>query len=214
MKYLVCLLAAVTFLGACGGDGGGEGGVSSGSGAGSGVGGSSGGGSSAGGGNNDNVPGSFAGLYDQFTQIHLADHHPTDAAQLPAGGTATYSGAAVFGSPAITGSPVFASSAEMQANFGDSTVSGRFYNFQPQGATPIFGELIFQGGVIQGAEYEAALVGEINASGQNYDVSGSVNGIFRGDHGEIVEGQITGQIDSGNSGGGSLPWLSGVMKLE
>lgn len=67
MKYLVCVLTAVTFLAACGGGGGGS-----------------------------DVPRSWTGLADQALRLDEERYNMerTDAAQMPQSGTATYRGVA------------------------------------------------------------------------------------------------------------------------
>lgn len=76
MKYLVCALTAVIFLGACGGGGGGG------------------------------VPGSWTGLRDQAERLDEEWYNTdyTDDAQMPRSGTATYRGVAEYGNGSVLSS--------------------------------------------------------------------------------------------------------------
>lgn len=77
MKYLVCVLTAVTLLGACGGGGG-----------------------------SDGVPGSWSGLATQFIQLgeEVNDTDYTTVAQMRTDSSATYRGVAAYGEGAVLSS--------------------------------------------------------------------------------------------------------------
>lgn len=186
MKYLVCVLTAVTLLGACGGGGGGS----------------------------DGAPGSWAGLRDQALRLgeEWANTDYTEHAQMRQSGTATYRGVAEYGMYVEDGYVAggVLSSAEMQANFSDASISGRLHNFQAYDRTPISGEVAIRDGVITGAEYAADLAGELSANGQRAAVSGSVYGDFSGAQAEMVDGYIDMMVEYQEG----AEYLDGFMVLR
>ncbi|WP_299365031.1 transferrin-binding protein-like solute binding protein [uncultured Paracoccus sp.] len=127
----------------------------------------------------------------------------TTEAQMPTGGTASYRGVAEYGDGEVL------SSAEMQANFSNATLSGRLHNFQAQNGTPVAGDVAIHNGAIRGASYSADLSGSLSAAGERAMVSGDVYGDFSGGNAEIVDGVIDAQLDSS----AGREYISGQMVL-
>ncbi|QFG37684.1 transferrin-binding protein-like solute binding protein [Paracoccus pantotrophus] len=128
----------------------------------------------------------------------------TTVSQMPQTGTATYRGVAMYGEGEVL------SSAEMQANFANDSISGRLHNFQAQNGTPISGEVAIRNGVITGAEYSATLAGQLSAAGERASVSGTAYGDFSGRQAEIVDGSISAQVETSYG----TEYVSGEMILK
>ena len=114
----------------------------------------------------------------------LQDEENTNEGSIPTTGTANYAGVAEFGDQGEDF--VTVSQMALQANFGDSSVSGRFYDFQaPDGA--IEGEVLIDGQVA-GQDMTASLDGVVGG----FAVQGDLNGQFVGQNVQGIVGNLSG----------------------
>ncbi|WP_139615542.1 HupA family protein [Paracoccus liaowanqingii] len=184
MKFFACGIA-VSMLGACGGGGGGGFALPGGGGG---------------------TPGSYNALAVRGAPIlqELKNIEYTTNAQMPTDGTATYRGVAAYGDGNVL------SSAQLQANFDNSTMTGRLHNFHAEDGTGVSGDIAIRNGEIRDTGYSAELAGNITTESERAIVSGTVNGDFSGRNAQIVDGVIAAQLQAPSG----VDFIGGEMVLK
>lgn len=130
-------------------------------------------------------------------------------ADLPTSGQLTYEGTAAFGARLVTSRATdFLGAMEMTVDFdGAGDVTGRIFNivsngneYTGEGAGPVEGELRIENGAFDRApvdplfqpHFQADLVGRLVDSVGPLDFDGQIDGRFRGNDLEMVQGVISG----------------------
>lgn len=117
----------------------------------------------------------------------------TPLESMPTTGTATYDGVAAFSRSELMETTDMLSAATVNANFGDSTISGQLSNFRVYDGTAIDGTVAIQNGAISGTDFIADLSGQLSDDGEAILVDGAMIGGFGGPNAEMLAAIAAGE---------------------
>lgn len=120
----------------------------------------------------------------------------TPLENMPVTGTASYEGVAAFSYDRSEEADVL-SELQLEANFANSEVGGRFHNFVDATQGNIDGQLDISNGRIIENHFEAEAAGRLTLDGESSDVELSLEGDFGGDSADAVIGFADGGATNG-----------------
>lgn len=140
-----------------------------------------------------------SGIINSYQESTLTLEMPT--------GSATYDGAALFlvgyaTSPALSttaldrikSSPEFVGTATLNVDFNSNTASGQISDIRDSDGALASGNITIGGGAIDGSTLTASMVGNLATPDLSGNVTGSLEGSFKGDNGEAVVGTFAGSV--------------------
>lgn len=140
---------------------------------------------------------SFAQMYTHgerlIAKYDTPSTAPTRPDQMPKNATATYKGVAGFAGDVDSDAEVMAN-VQVNANFANSTVNGRFDNFRTVDNQALPGTVSMATTAISDNIYKSNINGSLNVDGTAYAVTGQAVGAFANDGATATTGVVEGKL--------------------